>query len=411
MTTLSGEPAVASAARMAPEVSPVDRAGRPRETIVTQGRGGPACGPPPLPEESFKVFYPRRAIGASGTFMFICKTVVLFTLKLYFIFLLLRYIYNMPNFSPNNWPARMNEIAELILGLAAVAAAESLWSPKSIVSVLSSRYFEVSDNFGEPPRRPGYWQEKFLPVVLFAHGLAGVSLYFASNICPWTQEGLSSCTLWGAFNRFFFINLLTISQAYIAMTIYTIFCLDVQKAMKDVVEQLRRYRHLITYQALSHLHWKWELCCQYLGDLNFNFLGFVSAWYCYLFVRAIYLLMVVTGGVEQASGIGVRRQEVCMPLFELSYLAILCLVSDKLKASLLSPVELLQDLTISRPTADLPTHVEVQRFLHRIQKYSSMTLWKMSVWAENALRVVVVVAIGLALWQDKRVRTRLLSLV
>lgn len=63
-----------------------------------------------------------------------------------------------------------------------------------------------------------------------------------------------------------------------------------------------------------------------------------------------------------------------MPLFELSYLAILCLVSDKLKASLLSPVELLHD-------------------------------------PENALRIVVVVAIGLALWQDKRVRTRLLSLV
>ncbi|KAK8781843.1 hypothetical protein V5799_016815 [Amblyomma americanum] len=384
-------------------------AGRRGNAVVVRGldrRGYQALG---LPFDSVKVYRrSARTGGFSATFVFACKTAVLFTLKAYFAFLLLWYIYHLPNLSVDNFPARLLEVSELLLSVAAVAGSESLWSRKSNVAALASRYFEISGGAEQRRRRPGFWQGKFIPVLLFFHALGGISLFFASNICPWTREGLANFTFVEAFSRFFFVNMLALSQAYMAMTIYTLFCIDVQRSMKDIAKELERNHGVLTHEGLSELHWKWEACCQYLGDLSYNFLAFVSAWYCYLFVRAVYLVALISSTVCPASRSALTVQEVAVPLFELTYLAILCIVSDKVKTTLQSPVESLQEMTVSRPTQEVLMHVEVQRFLFRIHKYSTMTLWKLSVWTENALKAFLLVITGLLLLHDKRIRAKLL---
>ncbi|XP_065310551.1 uncharacterized protein [Dermacentor albipictus] len=392
-----------------------DAARRPEVVVVrdVDHRGYQCIGQ--RPSGALKVFHrlPRTS-GFSTTFTFVCKTVVLLVLKLYLAFLLLHYLYRLPQLPIDRFPDRLFEIGEILLGVAAVAGAESLWSRKSNVALLASRYFEAPEGGGrfEPgqslQRPQSFWHDKFIPLLLFGHALAGVSLYFASNICPWTREGIANYSFLEAFTRFFFVNLLALSQAYMAMTIYTVFCVDVRRTMQCATEELQRRRDSITHDGLRRLHRKWELCCRYLGDLNYNFLGFVCAWYCYLFVRAIYLVALVSSTVFPASRAALTRQELCVPLFELTYLAILCAVSGKVKDTLYSPVEHLRELTLSRPTEETAIHIEVQRFLYRISKYTSMTLWKLSMWTENAFKIFVLVVAALLVLHDKRVRAKLL---
>ncbi|KAL1425540.1 hypothetical protein MTO96_018975 [Rhipicephalus appendiculatus] len=147
------------------------------------------------------------------------------------------------------------------------------------------------------------------------------------------------------------------SPAYMAMTTYTVFCLEVRRTMQCATEELRRTCQSITHGALSRLHWKWEQCCRYLGDISHNFLGFVCTWYCYLVVRTVSLVTLLCTAVLSASGGCLTRHQLYVPTFELAYLLILCFVSDTLKATLLSPVEHLRELALSRPTSEVAIHV------------------------------------------------------
>lgn len=405
----------ASESGAAPGDATRDAARRPEVVVVrdVDRRGYQYIGQ--RPSDALKVFHrSHRTSGFSATFTFACKTVVLLVLKLYLGFLLLHYLYRLPQLPIDKFPDRLFEIGEILLSLAAVAGAESLWSRKSNVALLSSRYFEASVGGGgfEPGQsllRPqSFWHDKFVPLLLFGHALGGVSLYFASHISPWTREGITNYSFLDSFTRFFFVNLLALSQAYMAMTIYTVFCVDVRRTMQCTADELQRCRDSITHDGLKRLHKKWELCCRYLGDLNYNFLGFVCVWYCYLFVRAVYLVALVCSTVFPASRDALTRQELCVPLFELTYLAILVVVSGKIKATLCSPVEHLRELTMSRPTEETAIHIEVQRFLYRIHKYASMTLWKLPTWTENAIKIFVLVVAALLVLHDKRVRAKLL---
>uniref|UniRef100_A0A131YII1 Uncharacterized protein n=1 Tax=Rhipicephalus appendiculatus TaxID=34631 RepID=A0A131YII1_RHIAP len=318
--------------------------------------------------------------------------------------MLLRYLYWLPRMSMDSIPDALFEISEVILSLAAVAGGESLWSYKSNMALLSSRYFEASETGGgfEPGqgslRPPSFWNKLVRPL-LFGHALLGLSLSLVSSFRWWTFEAHGSF-LEGSTR--IFINLLTMSQAYMAMTTYTVFCLDVRRTMRCATEELQRTYQSITHDALSRLHWKWEQCCHYLGDISHNFLGFVCTCYCYLFVRAVALITLLCTAVLSASGGCLTRDQLYVPMFELTYLLVLCFISDTLKATLLSPVEHLRELTLSRPTSEVAIHVEVQRFVYRIYKYLSMTLLKLSTWTETALKAFGLLIVALLVLHGKR---------
>ncbi|KAH6924847.1 hypothetical protein HPB50_025724 [Hyalomma asiaticum] len=364
------------------------------------------------PRNTLKIYDgPPRRNSFSATFSFASKMVVLIVLKLHFGIQLLRYLHRLPHLGIDNFPDRLFEVSEILLCLAGVTGADSLWSRKSNVALLSSRYFKGSEGVSEQcsPGPPSFWHDKFIPLLLISHTVGGVSLYFVSNL---TIEGDSgwcvNCSFVETFRRLFFINVLALSQAYIAWTVYATFCLDVRRTMQYAADELQRSQQSITHDGLSRIHSRWELCSRYLGDLNYNFLGFVCTWYCYLFVKAVYLFTLVCSTVFPASRGALTRHEVCVPMFELTVLVILCVISDKVKATLCAPVEHLKEVSMSRPTEDVAVHVEVQRFLYRIRKYSSMTLWKLSTWTENAVKSFAVAVVALLVLQDKRVRAKLL---
>uniref|UniRef100_A0A131YKT9 Uncharacterized protein n=1 Tax=Rhipicephalus appendiculatus TaxID=34631 RepID=A0A131YKT9_RHIAP len=388
--------------------TPGDATTARRPEVVIRGldrRGYEYIGETPINE--LKVFRgSSRTAGFSATFTFVLKTLVLILLKLNFVFMLLRYLYWLPRMSMNSLPEALFEISEVILSLAAVAGGESLWSYKSSMALLSSRYFEASEAGGsfEPGqgslRPPSFWHDKLVRLLLFGHALLGLSLCFVSSFPSWTCEAHDS--IQETPTRIFFLNLFTTSQAYMTMTIYTVFCLDVRRTMLCATEELQLTYQSINHDALSRLHWKWEQCCRYLGDISNNFLRFVCTWYCYLFVRAVYLITLLCTALLSASGGCLTRDQLYVPMFELTYLLVLCFISDTLKATLLSPVEHLRELTLSRPTSEVAIHVEVQRFVYRIYKYLSMTLLKLSTWTETALKAFGLLIVALLVLHGKR---------
>ncbi|KAL1433544.1 hypothetical protein MTO96_012379 [Rhipicephalus appendiculatus] len=347
--------------------TPGDATTARRPEVVIRGldrRGYEYIGETPINE--LKVFRgSSRTAGFNATFTFVLKTLVLILLKLNFVFMLLRYLYWLPRMSMNSLPEALFEISEVILSLAAVAGGESLWSYKSNMALLSSRYFEASEAGGgfEPGqgslRPPSFWHDKLVRLLLFGHALLGLSLCFVSSFPSWT----------------------------------TMLC---------ATEELQLTYQSITHDALSRLHWKWEQCCRYLGDISNNFLRFVCTWYCYLFVRAVYLITLLCTALLSASGGCLTRDQLYVPMFELTYLLVLCFISDTLKATLLSPVEHLRELTLSRPTSEVAIHVEVQRFVYRIYKYLSMTLLKLSTWTETALKAFGLLIVALLVLHGKR---------
>ncbi|KAH8030184.1 hypothetical protein HPB51_006616 [Rhipicephalus microplus] len=347
-----------------------------------------------------------RKGGFSAMFTLVLKMVVLVLLKLNFAFMLLRYLYWLPRTSMDSLPDALFEISEVILSLAAVTGALSLWSYKSNMAALSTRYIDASEASGgfEPGqsflRPPGLWRDKLIRPLLFVHALLGLALCFVSSFRSWTDEAQDSVL---EAPTGILLNLFTTSQAYIAMTTYTALCLDVRRTMLCTAEELQRSYQSISHDALSWLHWKWEKCSRFLGDISHNFLGFVCTWYCYLFVRAVALITLLCTAVFSANGDCLAKHQLYVPTFELTYLLILCYVSDTLKATLLSPVEHLRELTLSRPTSEIAIHVEVQRFLHRIHKYLSMTLLKLSTWTETALKAFGLLIFALLLLHEKRV--------
>lgn len=352
----------------------------------------------------------QRHSNSGGTcknaFLLICETLVLVSLKIYFVYHLLRYLYNIPQMNAGNFPMRLLEISELILSLAAVAGADCIWSNKASIRILvSGRYLESSEPEGQP--RQSLFQGSPWPYLLFGHAIFGTSLYFAANVCPWTPEGLASCSLWDAFSRFFFVNILAVAQSYMAMTVYTILCINVQRRMAELSLELKGTTNVLSHRGLKSIHQRWERCCDYIEELNPTFLVFVYIWYCYLLVRAIYVIDCISSALDPSGGATISKQQMCVPFFELTYLVVLCVVSEKVRTTTLQPVESLQELTIARPTDEVHLHVEVQRFLYRIQKYSTMALWKLSTWTENAMKIFLVAIAGLLLLQDKRIRAKL----
>ncbi|KAH7939029.1 hypothetical protein HPB52_005026 [Rhipicephalus sanguineus] len=364
-------------------------AARRPEVVVVQGlkrRGCEYIGQ--TPRNALKVFHGSTS-GFSATLTFVCKMLIMISLKLYFGFMLLRYIYWLPRKSMDNLPDALFEISEVILSLAADAGAESIWPYNSNLTLLATRYFEASEA-SEPgqasPRPTSFYHDTLVRLLLFGHAMGGLSLYFASNMCSWMREDVAQDSSLEA-TLFFCLTLLAMSQVYMAMTVYTVFCLDVRRTMQCATEELQRTYQFISHASLSRMHWKWEQCCRYLGDLSHNFLRFVCTWYCYLFVRTVYLITLLCTAVFSANGAAttLTRQQLSVPMFELTYLVILCAVSDKLKATLLSPFEQLQELTLSRPTSEVAIHIEVQRFMYRIRKYLTMTLFKLATWTKFAL--------------------------
>ncbi|KAH7970052.1 hypothetical protein HPB52_023941 [Rhipicephalus sanguineus] len=365
-------------------------AARRPEVVVVQGlnrRGYEYIGQ--TPRNALKVFHGSTSgFNATSTF----KTLILILLTLYFVFMLLRYIFWLPWMGLDSLDV-MFEISEVLLGLAAVAGAESFWSYKSKLTPLSTRYFEASEAEGgfEPGqgslRPPSFWHDTLVRLLLFGHAMGGLSLYLASNKCSWMREDVAQDSSLEA-TLFFCLTLIAMTQGYLTMTLYTVFCLDVRRTMQCAAEELQRTYQFISHDSLSRLHLKWEQCCRYLGDLSHNFLGFVFTWYCYLFFRAVCLITLLCTAVFSANGAAtaLTRQQLSVPMFELTYLVILCAVSDKLKATLLSPVEQLRELTLSRATSEVAIHVEVQRFMYRIYKYRTMTLLKPSTWTKFALK-------------------------
>ncbi|KAH7967587.1 hypothetical protein HPB52_000514 [Rhipicephalus sanguineus] len=333
-------------------------AARRPEVVVVQGlnrRGYEYIGQ--TPRNALKVFHGSTS-GFSSTLTF--KTLILILLKLHFVFMLLRYLY---------------------------------WLPRMSVDSLPDAYFEASEAEGgfEPGqgslRPPSFWHGTLVRLLLFGHAMGGLSLYLASNTCSWMREDVAQDSSLEA-TLFFCLTLMVMTQVYMSMTIYTVFCLDVHRTMRCAAEELQRTYQFISHDSLRRLHWKWEQCCRYLADLSHNFLGFVCAWYCYLFVRAVSLITLLCTAVFSANGAAtaLTRQQLSVAMFELTYLVILCVVSDKLKATLLSPVEQLREVTLSRPTSEVAIHVEVQRFMYRIYKYLPMTLLKLSTWTKFALK-------------------------
>uniref|UniRef100_A0A131YIL5 Uncharacterized protein n=1 Tax=Rhipicephalus appendiculatus TaxID=34631 RepID=A0A131YIL5_RHIAP len=365
------------------------------------------------PVNALKVFHgSSRTGGFSTTFTSVLKTLVRLLLKVNFVLVLVRCTYWLPRMSMGSLPEALFEISEVILSLAAVAGGESLWSYKSNMALLSSRYFDASEAGGgfEPVqgslRPPSFWHDKLVQPLMFGHALLGLSLWFVYGFRTWT------CEAHGSFRevptRIFFLNLMSMSQAYMAMTIYTVLCLDVLRTMQCATKELQQTYQSIAHDALSRLHWRWEQCCRYLGDISHNFLGFICTWYCYLFVRAVSLVTLLCTAVLSASGGCLTRDQLYVPLFELTYLLILCFVSTSFKATLLSPVEHLRELTLSRPTSEVAIHVEVQRFMYRINKYLSMTLLKLSTWTETALKAFGLLIVALLVMHGKRDHVKVL---
>ncbi|CAN7995116.1 unnamed protein product [Ixodes hexagonus] len=340
--------------------------------------------------------------GCRNAFLFAFETLVILALKLYFVYQLIRYVYTIPQMSTSNFLIKMFDVSELILSLAAVAGADCIWANKtSVRRLLHGRFFQ-----GPDWRKSGAFGGTWWPLCLFGHAILGVSLFFAANVCPWTPDGIARCSLWDAFNKFFFVNLLALAQSYMAITIYTVLCLNVKRKMAEVVQEIKGTRNILSYEGLRRLHQRWEQCASYIEELSLTFLGFVCIWYCYLFVKAIYVISIIYSSIDPAGTMTLNKQQMCVPIFELTFLLILCAVSEKVKVTMLESVDPLKELTISRASEEVQFHVEVQRFLYRIQKYSEMTLWRLSMWTENAMKVFLVVIVGLLMLQDKRVRSK-----
>ncbi|XP_075728600.1 uncharacterized protein LOC142769334 [Rhipicephalus microplus] len=356
------------------------------------------------PTNALKVFRgSSRTSSFSATFTFVLKMLVLILLKLNFAFTLLRFFYWLPWKSTNSFPEALFEISEVILSLAAITGAKSLWAYKSNKAMLSSRYFESSEanggfELGQRSLRPPFsWHDKLVPPLLFGHAFMGLLLCFLSTFPSWTCEAHES--LLDDPTRIFFLSLFTTSQAYMAMTTYTVFCLDVCRKMQCAAAELQCTYQFITHDALSGLHRKWERYCHYLSDISHNFLGFVCTWYCYLFVRCVYLITLLTAVLATGSCVAINQMYV--PTFEASYLFLLCFVSIRLNRTLLSPVEHLRELTLSRKTSEAAIHIEVQRFMYRINKYLSMTLLKIPIWTDTALRAFGMLIVALLVLHGK----------
>ncbi|XP_002416256.3 uncharacterized protein LOC8043325 [Ixodes scapularis] len=345
----------------------------------------------------------KKPGGCKNTFLSAFETLVILALKLYFVCQLIRFVYTIPHMSTSHLPIKLFEISELILSLAAVAGADCIWSSKtSVRRLLHGRFFQ-----GSHWRSTGAFGGTWWPLCLFGHAIFGVSLFFAANVCPWTPEGIARCSLWETFSKFFFVNLLALAQTYMAITIYTVLCLNVKRKMAEVVQEIKGTRNVLSYEGLRRLHHKWEQCASYVEELSLTFLGFVCIWYCYLFVRAVYVISTICKVIDLTGATVFNRQQMCVPIFELTFLIILCVVSEKVKSTMLESVDPLKELTMSRASEEVQLHAEVQRFLYRIEKYSDMTLWKFPMWTENAMKVFLVVIVGLIMFQDRRVRSKL----
>ncbi|KAL3240898.1 hypothetical protein MRX96_021690 [Rhipicephalus microplus] len=158
-------------------IGPCSTPGNANPCTPTRRRHHPGPGPPSSRTSSF-----------SATFTFVLKMLVLILLKLNFAFTLLRFFYWLPWKSTNNFPEALFEISEVILSLAAITGAKSLWAYKSNKAMLSSHYFESSEanggfELGQGSLRPPFsWHDKLVPPLLFGHAFMGLLLCFLSNL-------------------------------------------------------------------------------------------------------------------------------------------------------------------------------------------------------------------------------------